>query len=69
MPARPSATARLVPQEPAPTIATRRSGAVPPSHSHCSSTHGQTRSVTALASAAEGFSTLGKVSGAPGAHA
>ena len=44
---------------------TRRSGGVPPSHSHCSSTHGQIRSVTAFASAADGRSTFGKWSAGP----
>ena len=43
----------------------RRIGAAPPSHSHCSATIGQIRSVTALASSGEGLSTTGKVSGRP----
>ena len=64
-PARASATARAVPQDPAPTTAARRSGGSPPSHSHCSITHGQMRSVTAPASAGDGLSTRGKVSGRP----
>jgi len=46
-------------------IAARRMLGVPPSHSHCSSMHGQMRSVTAAASAGLGASTFGKVSGAP----
>ena len=41
--------ARLVPHAPAPMTAARRTRGVPPSHSHCSSTQGQMRSVTAAA--------------------
>jgi hypothetical protein len=58
-------TATAVPQEPAPTTAARRSGGRPPSHSHCSITLGQMRSVTAPASCGEADSTFGKVSGRP----
>ena len=45
--------------------AARRSGGRPPSHSHCSITFGQMRSVTAAASCGEAVSTCGKVSGRP----
>ena len=45
--------------------AARRSGGRPPSHSHCSITLGQMRSVTAAASCGEAASTCGKVSGRP----
>jgi hypothetical protein len=65
MPARASITAIAVPHEPAPTIAARRSGGRPPSHSHCSITLGQMRSVTADASCAVACSTCGKRSGLP----
>ena len=58
-------TATLVPHEPAPMTAARRSGGRPPSHSHWSITFGHTRSVTAAASCGEGDSTFGKVSGRP----
>ena len=58
-------TATLVPHEPAPMTAARRSGGRPPSHSHCSMTLGQMRSVTAAASCGEAFSTFGKCSGRP----
>ena len=61
----PARRARLVPQAPAPMTAARRTRGVPPSHSHCSSTHGQMRSVTAAASWRLGSCTCGKVSGAP----
>ena len=54
-----------MPHEPPPTTAARRSGGIPPSHSHCSITQGQMRSVTAAASAREGSATCGKVSGRP----
>ena len=57
--------ATAVPHEPAPTTAARRSGGRPPSHSHCSITQGQMRSVTAAASVREGACTCGKVSGPP----
>ena len=65
MPARARITASPVPRAPAPMIATRRSGGIPPSHSHCSSMHGQIRSVTAAASRCDGFSTSGKRSARP----
>jgi hypothetical protein len=58
-------TATLVPHEPAPTTAARRSGGSPPSHSHCSITHGQMRSVTAAASCGEASGTCGKVRARP----
>jgi hypothetical protein len=45
--------------------AARRSVGTPPSHSHCSSMHGQMRSVTAPASAGDGFSTRGNVKARP----
>ena len=64
-PARARASARLVPQASAPMTAARRTRGVPPSHSHCSSTQGQMRSVTAAASWRLGSCTCGKVSGAP----
>ena len=48
-------------------IATRRIGGSPPSHSHCSITHGQIRSVTAPASAGEGSCDLREAQRAPGA--
>ena len=51
--------------QPPPTTAAVRSGGRPPSHSHCSSTHGQIRSVTSPARNGEGSATRGKVSGAP----
>ena len=54
-----------MPQLPAPITAALRSGGSPPSHSHCSSMLGQIRSVTVAASAGEGFSVRGKVSGLP----
>ena len=54
-----------MPIEPAPTTAAVRSGGSPPSHSHWSSTQGQIRSVTSPARNGDGFSTRGKVSGAP----
>ena len=58
-------TATAVPHEPAPMTAARRSGGRPPSHSHCSITFGQMRSVTAAASCGEACSTFGNVSGLP----
>ena len=64
-PPRASSTATAVPQLPAPITAALRSGGSPPSHSHCSSMFGQIRSVTLAASAGEGFSVRGKVSGLP----
>ena len=64
-PARASMTATAVPHEPAPMTAARRSGGRPPSHSHWSITHGQMRSVTAVASVREGACTCGKVSARP----
>ena len=64
-PARASMVATAVPHEPPPMTAARRSGGRPPSHSHCSITQGQMRSVTAEASARDGACTSGKVSGAP----
>ena len=51
--------------QPAPTTAAVRSGGSPPSHSHWRHTQGQIRSVTSPARKCEGFSTRGKVSGAP----
>ena len=54
-----------MPIEPAPITAALRIGGRPPSHSHWSSTHGQTRTVTSRASEDEGDSTRGKVSGRP----
>ena len=65
-PARARHTASAVPQHPAPMIAARRIGGVPPSHSHCSITHGQIRAVTAAASCGEASCTCGKRSGAAG---
>ena len=65
MPARASMTAIAVPHEPPPMTAARRSGGRPPSHSHCSITLGQMRSVTAAASCAVASSTCGKCSGLP----
>ena len=53
-PARASATASPVPRAPAPMTAARCRRGRPPSHSHCSSTQGQMRSVTAPASAGDG---------------
>ena len=64
-PPRASSTATAVPQLPAPITAALRSGGRPPSHSHCSSMFGQIRSVTVAASAGEGRSVRGKVSGVP----
>ncbi len=64
-PPRASSTATAVPQLPAPITAALRSGGRPPSHSHCSSMFGQIRSVTVAASAGEGRSVRGKVSGLP----
>ncbi len=64
-PARASMTAIAVPHEPPPMTAARRSGGRPPSHSHCSITLGQMRSVTAAASCAVASSTCGKRSGLP----
>ena len=58
-------SASAVPQEPPPTTTARRNGGIPPSHSHCSITQGQMRSVTAMASDREGSATRGKVSGRP----
>ena len=58
-PARASTTARAVPHDPAPTMAARRSGGRPPSHSHWSITQGQIRSVTAPARWRDGDSTAG----------
>ena len=53
------------PAPPSPMTAARRSGGRPPSHSHCSITQGQMRSVTAAASCAAPPATRGKVSGRP----
>ena len=54
-PARASIAASAAPSAPAPMTAARRSGGRPPSHSHCSITFGQMRSVTAAASGALGL--------------
>ena len=53
-PARASTAALAVPMQPAPTTAAVRSGGMPPSHSHWSSTQGQMRSVTSPARKGEG---------------
>ena len=58
-------TLTAVPHDPAPMTAARRSGGRPPSHSHWSITHGQMRSVTAVARLRDGAWTCGKVSARP----
>ena len=69
MPARASATATAVPQEPPPITAARRSGGRPPSHSHWSITLGQMRSVTAAASWRGGLLDLREVQRRADPHA
>lgn len=65
MPPRSRETASPVPHDPAPSTVALRTGAMPPSHSHCSCTQGQMRSVTAWASGRDGSSTVGKRNARP----
>jgi hypothetical protein len=65
MPARASMTATALPHAPPPMTAARRAGGRPPSHSHCSITFGQMRSVTAAASCEVPSSTCGNRSALP----